>query len=282
TIAAFSERLRSRFLERAMRQYKEKAFEKLTLKSISAFSRESTGRYLSVLNNDTSVIESNYLISSFRLVQMSGRFVITLCVLIHYNLFLTLFAIALCILPLAIMLLMGGELAKREQKLSNQNERFVAFLQDLLKGFSVIKSFQAEGRVQSLFSVENRDLEDVKFSRRWYRKLLNASAFSASLLMQCGVMLAAVALAMRGELSVGTVVIFINCCNYLMEPIQTVPQDWADLKAASGLVEKMAQIAEENVREDGDCTADGFHDALALRDVSFGYEPEKAVLKDVS
>ncbi len=282
TVDALSERLHSRFLERGMRQYKEKVFEKLTMKSISAFSKENTGRYLSVLNNDTSVIESNYLNSSFRLVQMCTRFVITLCVLIHYNLFLTLFAILLCILPLAIMLLMGEGLSRREQKLSAQNERFVAFLQDLLKGFSVIKSFQAEERMQSLFSAENRELEDVKFSRRWYRKLLNTSAYSASLLMQCGVMLAAVALAMQGKLSVGTVVIFINCCNYLMQPIQTVPQDWADFKAARGLVEKMARIAEENVREGGNCTADGFQNALALRSVTFGYEPEKAVLQDIS
>ncbi len=282
TIDALSERLHSRFLERGMRQYKEKVFEKLTMKSISAFSKENTGRYLSVLNNDTSVIESNYLNSSFRMVQMSTLFVITLCVLIHYNLFLTLFAILLCILPLAIMLLMGEGLSRREQKLSAQNERFVAFLQDLLKGFSVIKSFQAEGRMQSLFSVQNRDLENVKFSRRWYQKLLNTSAYSASLLMQCGITLAAVALAIQGKLSVGTVIIFINCCNYLMQPIQTVPQDWANFKAARGLVEKMARIAEENVREEGSFTADGFHEALALRSVTFGYEPEKAVLKDIS
>lgn len=213
---------------------------------------------------------------------MSFLFVITLCVLIRYNLLLTLFALMLCVLPLAVMLFMGGELTNREQKVSCQSERFVASLQDLLKGFSVIKGFQAEERVQALFSRENHDLEEVKFSRGWYKKLLRTSALSASLLMQCGVMLAAVALALRGTITIGTVVIFINCCNYLMQPIQSVPQELAGWKAARGLVEKMAGIAEENVREDGICTVNGFHNELALRNMTFGYDPGKAILQDIS
>ncbi|MCD7737642.1 MAG: ABC transporter ATP-binding protein/permease [Lachnospiraceae bacterium] len=277
-----SGRLRCLFLERAMRQYKEKVFEKLTQKSISAFSKENTGRYLSVLNNDAAIIESNYLNNSFSLVQMSFLFVITLCVLVWYNPFLTLLALALCILPLAVMLLMGGELANREQKVSRQNEHFVASLQDLLKGFSVIKSFQAEKRVQTLFSKGNHDLENARFSRGWYEKLLHASALSASLLMQCGVMLAAVWLALHGTITIGTVVIFINCCNYLMQPIQSVPQDLAGWKAARGLVKKTTQITEENVREEGCHTIDGFHDELALQKVTFGYDSEKAILQDIS
>ena len=58
--------VKSRFLCRAMVQYKALAFRRLSEKSISAFSRENTGRYLSILTNDTGTIETNYLESSFR------------------------------------------------------------------------------------------------------------------------------------------------------------------------------------------------------------------------
>ncbi|MCD8119102.1 MAG: ABC transporter ATP-binding protein/permease [Lachnospiraceae bacterium] len=250
-------RLRSRFLERAMHQYKETAFEQLTKKSISAFSKENTGRYLSVLTNDTASIEENYLSGSFDLVQYACLFMGTMCVLLWYNIPLTLLALVLCILPLAVMMLMGTELTVREERLSRQNESFVASLQDLLKGFSVIKSFKAEARVQDLFNRENGALEETRFQRSWYKKFLGASALSTSLLMQCGTMLAAVVLALRGSITIGTVVIFINNCNYLMQPIQMVPQLIAGRKAAAALVEKLAAVTEENMRDGGEVLAEG-------------------------
>ena len=50
-----------RFIERAMRQYKDFAFQKLTEKSISSFREESTAAYLSALTNDAGSIEADYL-----------------------------------------------------------------------------------------------------------------------------------------------------------------------------------------------------------------------------
>ena len=49
-------RLKSRFIAKAMTQYKDQVFSRLSEKSISAFSTENTSRYLSVLNNDIASI----------------------------------------------------------------------------------------------------------------------------------------------------------------------------------------------------------------------------------
>jgi len=58
-------RLKAVFLRRAARQYKSLAFEKLAQKSISAFSRENTGRYISILTNDVKTVEEGYLKNGF-------------------------------------------------------------------------------------------------------------------------------------------------------------------------------------------------------------------------
>ena len=50
-----------RFIEKAMRQYKDFAFQKLTEKSISSFRAESTAAYLSALTNDAASIEADDL-----------------------------------------------------------------------------------------------------------------------------------------------------------------------------------------------------------------------------
>ena len=66
---------RAVFIHQALGQYKSLAFRKLSEKSISAFSQENTGRYLSTLTNDIVSIETNYLENSFTIIESSILFV---------------------------------------------------------------------------------------------------------------------------------------------------------------------------------------------------------------
>ena len=134
-------KLRSSFVHRALENYKALAFSHLTEKSISAFTRENTGRYLSVLTNDVNSVEENYLNRSFLLLYYCAMFVGALAMMLWYDWRLTLVTVVLCTLPILISLFMGRGLARREQAVSGENERFVSSLQDLLRGFAVIKSF---------------------------------------------------------------------------------------------------------------------------------------------
>lgn len=63
-----------RFIERAMRQYKDFAFQKLTQKSISSFRDEGTATYLSALTNDAASIESDYLAQQLSLITKATAF----------------------------------------------------------------------------------------------------------------------------------------------------------------------------------------------------------------
>ena len=49
-----------RFIEKALRQYKDFAFKKLTEKNISSFKDESTAAYLSAMTNDVGSIEADW------------------------------------------------------------------------------------------------------------------------------------------------------------------------------------------------------------------------------
>ena len=275
-------KLRSSFIHRALESYKALAFSKLTEKSISAFTRENTGRYLSVLTNDVNSVEENYLNRSFLLLYYCAMFVGALAMMLWYDWRLTLVTVVLCTLPILISLFMGQGLARREQAVSGENERFVSSLQDLLRGFSVIKSFKAEGRVRKLFEDSNRQLEHTKRARRWYEQILNAFSNTGALLLQMGVFLYGAWLAIHGEITAGTVLIFVNLCNYLLMPIQTVPQYWASRRAARALVDKLAQVTAENASHSGEAIPAQLHEAITLDHVTFGYEPDKPILKDLT
>lgn len=273
---------KSSFVYKALAQYKALAFKNLSEKSISAFSRENTGRYISVLTNDAASVEENYLKRSFLLVYYILLFFGTLGMMFWYSPVLAVATILLSVLPLAASLLMGKELAVREKIVSDKNEGFVSQLKDLLSGFSVIKSFKAERETGRIFDASNQDLEDHKRRRYWWDCLLAAVSTFCSSIVQFGIFFLGAFLAIRGDITAGTVLIFVNLCNFVLTPINVIPQYWASRKAASVLIEKLAEVTEENAGRAGEAIAPVLNDAIVLDSVTFGYDAQQPVLEDVS
>lgn len=99
-----------RFIERALRQYKELAFRRLTEKSIASFRQEDTAAYLSALTNDAGVIEADYL---SRQLDMAGKlltFLGALGLMLYYSPLMTAIAAGFTVLPLIASLLTGAAL----------------------------------------------------------------------------------------------------------------------------------------------------------------------------
>ena len=274
---------RSVFIHRALAQYKALAFSRISEKSISAFSRENTGRYLSVLTNDVNTLEENYLNRFMSMLNDSLLFLGALAMMFWYSWQLALAAVLLSALPVVVTLTMGGELSRREKAVSDRNEDFVSQVKDLLSGFSVIKSFKAEREAQTLFDRENRETESTKERRRcWEGLLMTVSGALCGGLLQFGVFLLGAWLAIRGEITAGTVLVMVNLCNFVLEPIRTLPQYWAGRKAAMALVEKLAEVTAQSGGRDGEKIPPVLEDAIELSRLSYAYEPGKPVLREIS
>jgi ABC-type multidrug transport system fused ATPase/permease subunit len=270
------------FIRRALVQYKALAFRRLSEKSISAFSRENTGRYLSTLTNDITTIETNYLEKPFEMAAYALTGVGALAMMIWYSPLLAAVAIVLGVLPVVVAVVTGGALAEREKTVSDRNEGFMAQIKDLLNGFSVIKSFKAEGETQKRFNASSQAVEDAKYRRRWCEAVIGEASGLCGLVMQMGIFFVGAYLAIRGDITAGTVIIFVNLSGYLLNTINIVPKYWAARKAAAGLVEKLAQVTEEHADRAGDPIPAKLEDAITLENVTFGYEPEKPVLQNLS
>ena len=273
---------KTKFVHKALRQYKNLAFSRLSEKSISAFSRENTSRYLSALTNDANSIEENYLNRSILLLYHCALFVGGLAMMVALSWQLALATIVLSLIPMVCSLSMGKKLAQWEKAMSDQNEMFVAQVKDFLTGFSVIKSFKAEREVNRLFQASNAETEQVKEHRRRWDAMLSAATQMCGTLLQIGIFFYGAWLAIRGDIQMGTVLIVLNLCNCFTQPIQIVPQYWASRKAALALIQKLARITRENAGHAGTPIPPVLAQAITLDHVGFGYEPDKPVLRDLS
>lgn len=101
-------------------------------------------------------------------------------------------------------------------------------------------------------------------------------------ILQFGIFLTGAYLAVRGDITAGTVLIFVNLCNYIIMPVNIVPQYWVSRKGARGLIEKLAEITQENRVSAGDRIKPVLEDAIVFEHVAFDYEPDQPVLQNIN
>lgn len=271
-----------RFLQRAMQQYRDYAFSRLTQKSLRSFSKEGTALYVSALTNDCTSIENNYLSSTFTLIELLFCFLGALIMMLYYSPMMLVLAVALSFLPVAVSMTAGNRLTEQEKEISKKNERFVSIVNELLSGFPVIKSFRAETQASRLFSQRNEQAEEAKKNKRRTEQLISLLANDAGIIAQMGIFLAGAWLAISGKgVTAGVVIVFVQLMNYILNPISQVPLLWSNRKAAIALMEKLSDALSENVREEGREKLNGFSEKIEVKDLTYGYEPESHVLKDL-
>ncbi len=272
-----------RFLERAMRQYKDFAFKKLIGKSISSFRDESAAGYLSALTNDAASIETNYLAQMLAMITKAVTFIGALLLMCRYSLLMTAIAAGLTVLPLIASLLTGSRLQTVESRVSERNGEFTAALSDCLAGFTVVKNFKAEREIFRLFAQSNKALEHEKFTGRRIKTLVGMIGAVTGIFAQLGVFIAGVYLSMKGgSMTPGAVVLFVNLMNFIISPIAELPGLLACRKAALGLVDKLAAALERSSSREGSETLNKLEYGIRLENVSFAYEPGKTVLHGIN
>ncbi len=272
-----------RFIEKAMRQYKDFAFQKLTEKSISSFRAESTAAYLSALTNDAASIEADDLSQLLSVITKAVTFFGALAMMLWYSPLMTAIAAGVTVLPLVASVLTGGQLQAAEKRVSDRNRDFTAALSDCLGGFSVVKTFRAEKEIFRLFAESNRALEQEKFSRRRVKALVGMIGATTGILAQLGVFLAGAYLALSGKgLTAGAVILFVNLMNFMIEPVAELPALLAARKAARGLIDKLADALEQDETQPDGVRIAPLTRELRLENVRFSYDGETEILRGVS
>lgn len=272
-----------RFVEKALVQYKNMVYSEISKKSISSFATENTSTYLSALSNDAASIEKNYLATIFPLIQHVVTFFGAFLMMLYYSPLLTLAAVLLSLCPVIGSVLSGNRLADMEKRVSEKNDNFLGTLKDMLTGFSVVKSFKAEKEMMKLFRASNKEVEASKRKRRQLELLIRMIGAVSGIIAQFGVFLFGAYLALHTQtITAGAVIIFVQLMNFVISPIGEVPQILANRKAALALVDKLALALSEQVEQKGVLVGQTLNKGIELDNVSFGYDEEKTVLKNIS
>ncbi len=262
------------FKRRALNQYKNNAYEHILNKNISEFNKSTTSTYISAFTNDVKVIEENYILAPFAIITQLTLFIASIVIMLLYSPALTGVAIGLSLIPMVVMLLVGGKLGAHETNISNQNERFMHFLKDNLVGFSTIKVFKAEGKVKEIFKSRNGVLEADKAKKERTLVLLEFLQTATSIIAQFGVFFVGAYIAITsGAIQASVIILFVQLMNSVMNPLIQIPTLISKRNSCKPLFEKLDALI--NVEEEGKKDEVEFKSSITIKNLEFAYDENK-------
>lgn len=263
-------------------------FDKLQSLPVRFFDSNTTGEVMSRFINDVDNIDmmlNNSLTSLVSgLVSLVGTFVF----MVTTNIWLTL--VTVLFIPLFIF--GGGWLAKKSGKYySGQQAALGAvngYIEESVTGQKVVKVFNHEDICVEEFELLNDDLRDKQFKAQFYGGIMgpvmgNISQISYGVTVGVGGILM-----ITSGLGSGDLTVFAGYSKQFSMPINMIAQQMSTVFAALAGAERVFNImdmepedAERIEGSDKGCEKE-ISGEVVFDDVSFGYLPDKTVLKHIS
>ena len=269
-----------------MRDLRSALYAHLQRLSLSYFHGQRAGRLISRITNDVEYLRASIAASLSNLVKDGLTLLGLLLVVFAASWRLAL--ISMLILPPAGLLLawIGHKMRKRSGQAQERMGELTGIVQETVTGARVVKAFGMEAAEQRRFDAMNQ----AYF--RSFVHLRRVSAAAAPVSEYAVVLVAVIMLWLGGReifvthtLEAQTFVMFIVALLATISPIKTLSEVNNNVQqgvAAAGRVFEVMDHTPEIVDREGARPLAPFKSAVRYEHVSFSYEPDRPVLRDVS
>jgi ATP-binding cassette, subfamily B, bacterial len=259
-----------------------RALERL---SLSFHNRREQGALMSLVTRDTDSL-NYFLIEGMPYLVTNGLLLIAiLAILFSMNWQLTLWVL----IPAPFVVIGGGLLFGKMRQIWNRWSHswamFNAHLGESLAGIRVAKAFHQENAEITRFEQRNRDLAQITIREG---KVWGSTFAVLNFITGAGVYLAWIVggrEVINGSMTLGEIVAFVGYLWLLYGPLQWFNQIYQWMSRALAGAERIFDVIDTPTERYGDQKAtwlDRIEGNVEFRDVTFGYDKAKPVLKDVS
>ncbi|HEY4551935.1 MAG TPA: ABC transporter ATP-binding protein [Bacillaceae bacterium] len=263
---------------------RSKLFGRLHDLPMHYFDRQQHGETMSRLTNDMDNI-SQTLNSSF--IQIISS-ILTLAGTLGVMLFLSpvLTVVAMTVIPL--MFLGMRWITNRTGPLFKEQQKYIGelngFIQETISGQKVVKTFSREKMLMEDFKKKN---ERLRVSGYWAQTYSGFIPKLMNMLNNLGFALIAGAgglLALKGSISVGTIIIFAEYSRQFTRPLNDLANQFNTLLSAVAGAERVFSLLDEEIEgeEEACISLETLQGNIEFRNVSFEYEASQPILKDIS
>ena len=249
------------------------------------FDSNPTGEIMSRFTNDIDNIDNMINQTLTSLISGAIQLIGTFIVMVSTNIWLTLITIVF----IPIFTLGGGLIAKKSSKYYGGQQAALGaingYIEETVNGAKVIKVFNHEETCTEEFELLNNDMRQKQLKAQFYGGIMgpimgNTSQISYAVTAGIGGLMC-----LTGNFDVGGLSVFCGYSRNFSMPINTISQQMSTIFAALAGAERVFRVMDTAPEEpDRENAADmaQIEGNVVLDDVTFGYVPEKIILKHIS
>ena len=270
--------------QKAIENLRNDLFTKLQRLPVRYFDANPTGEIMSRFTNDIDNIEMmiNHTLTS--LVSGAVTLVGTFIFMLTTNIVLTMVTVVF----IPIFAFGGGAIAKLSSKYYSAQQAALGaingFTEETVTGQKVVKVFNHEKNCVDEFSLLNGDMRQKQFNAQVWGSIMgpimgNTSQISFGVTIGIGGVLMVL-----GKLTPGALSVFANYSRHFSQPINALAQQTSTIFSALAGAERVFEVMDTTpeLEDTENAVQEGIKGHVILNNVTFGYNPDKTVLKNIS
>lgn len=276
-----------------LKRIREHLFRKVQKLPVRYFDTNPTGDIMSRFTNDVDIIGE--MLNSTLVQIFSGTITLigTLALMLYTNWVLAVVTIVVSPIIAKIGTAIAGKSRKYFMKQQTDLGKVNGYIEETVTGQKVVKVFNYEENVVNEFSELNQSLRNSQVKAQFISGIMgpcmNAMSQVNYTLTACVGSIIAFASRWGGgvpfsALDIGGLTVFVNYSRQFSRPINELAQQVTNIMSALAGAERVFNVMDEaeEIDDGKKLVLDKVHGYVLVEGVTFGYNPDKTILKDVS
>ena len=262
-------RLRNKLVRQIMSRYKNKVFKSILDRDYREFSKEKSGKFISILTENMKKIEQDYLHQYFNISKNISLMIFSLVAMFIGNWFLTLLVIIASIIPMMISGFIGQKSASLQNSSMIADQKYLAKVKDILAGFLVIKSFNVKEAIRQDYKNESEKLDEIYFRKEKFDVLANVISQLSGMIVFLVAFGGGMYLVFGGHTTIGSVTAIVQLVNFVVMPLNEIGMGMSKFREGQATLNSF-EVKDVIELQTGK-TKEYFDDVISFSNVDFSY-----------
>ncbi len=253
--------------------------------SMSYYDHQQVGPLISTITDDINTVQDFASTSLLDLLIDSLTIVGMLAIMLSINWRFTVVALAVTPLLLVFVVRLRGVIRKATHDVRRRQSEIVSIVQEGLSSIRVVKAFAQGGFERQRLATKSRESVEAALYARRVRSLLGPVVTALTAIGTAAVLWFGAREVLAGAMTAGALVVFITYLGRLFRPIQALARASTNFAQAAVGLERVRMVLDADERLPRHPEArrlDRVDGRVEFRGVTFGYQPGRPVLRDVS
>ena len=262
-------RLKNKLVRQIMSRYKNKVFQSILDRDYRDFSKEKSGKFISVLTENMKKIEQDYLHQYFNISKNLSLMIFSLLAMFIGNWYLTLLVIIASIIPMMISGFIGQKSAYLQKSAMIADQKYLAKVKDILAGFLVIKSFNVKEAIRQDYRNESEKLDEIYFMKGKFDVLANVISQLSGMIVFLVAFGGGMYLVFNGYTTIGSVTAIVQLVNFVVMPLNEIGMGMSKFREGQATLD--AFEVKDVIELQTGKTKEYFDDVISFSNIDFSY-----------